>query len=105
MKVKYKHIKELYENNENEEKLQSSLEQRLLLTNKENLALKTQLEKVNSELIKEKENIKNIEFEKKKLEFKVTDLQNDIKKINDDNLNEKKKVKKGRTQEIQYRRD
>ena len=93
LKVKYKHIKELYENNENEEKLQSSLEQRLLLTNKENLALKTQLEKVNSELIKEKENIKNIEFEKKKLEFKVTDLQNDIKKINDDNLNEMKLLK------------
>ena len=99
LKVKYKHIKELYENNENEEKLQSSLEQRLLLTNKENLALKTQLEKVNSELIKEKENIKNIEFEKKKLEFKVTDLQNDIKKINDDNLNEKKKVKKNEESE------
>ena len=38
-------------------------------------------------------------MKKKKLEFKVTDLQNDIKKINDDNLNEKKKVKKNEESE------
>ena len=60
LKIKYKHLKEIHKSNEDDEKLQSSLEQRLILTNKENLALKAQLEKINSELIKEKENIKNV---------------------------------------------
>jgi len=67
LKIKYKHLKEIYKNNEDSEKLQASLEQRLILTNKENLALKAQLEKITSELMKEKENIKNVELEKKKI--------------------------------------
>ena len=83
LKIKYKHLKEIYKNNEDSEKLQASLEQRLILTNKENLALKAQLEKITSELMKEKENIKNVELEKKKLEFKISDLGNEIKKLNE----------------------
>jgi chromosome segregation ATPase len=91
LKIKYKHLKEIYKNNEDSEKLQASLEQRLILTNKENLALKAQLEKITSELMKEKENIKNVELEKKKLEFKISDLGNEIKKLNENTTKKKYK--------------